>query len=171
MRPALTLLAALALAPAQAQTEAQEAAPVQAAPAGTAQATPLPRWTLATPWQWQRPGRVGEPAEVQLRFTAPPEVTVTFPCTLSEPPSVKVTPLRGGEDEPLWLTLTPVWDAPTCQGGVLTIPPGTRGQYRAELYGLPAGDYRLDGFWFGGRVGDTLGSDTLGTPGQVLRLE
>lgn len=167
MRRALALLAALALAPAQAQTESQEAAPVQAAPAGTAQATPLPRWTLATPWQWQRPGRVGEPAEVQLRFVAPPEVTVTFPCTLSEPPSAKVTRLReGGEDEPLWLTLTPVWDAPACRDDVLVVPGGTRGQYRAELYGLPAGDYRLEGFWFGGRVGDTLGA-----PGQLLRLE
>ncbi|WP_261663350.1 hypothetical protein [Deinococcus sp. Marseille-Q6407] len=164
MRRLLTLLAALALPLASAQATA---APTKAAPAETAQAVPLPHWALATPLQWQRTGRVGEPAEVQLRFAAPPEVTVSFPCTLSEPPSVKVTRLRdSGEEEPLWLTLTPVWDAPTCQGGVLVLPGGTRGQYRAELYGLPAGEYRLTGFWFGGRAGDTLGA-----PEQRLRLE
>ena len=84
------------LASAQGQESAQEVTE----PAGAAQHIPLPRWMLATPWQWQRPGRVGEPVDVQLRFSTPPEVTVTFPCTLSEPPSVKVIPLReGGEDE------------------------------------------------------------------------
>ena len=147
MKRVILALTLSALASAgQAQTETSE--PVNAPPT----------WQLATPYQWERPGRVGEPVDVQLRVSSPAGVTASYPCTLSEPPSVKVTRLsEGGADEPLWLTLTPVWDAPTCEGGVLVLPEGQRMQYRANLNGLPAGDYMLSGFWFGGEVGNTLG--------------
>lgn len=163
MRRAL-LAGALALASvAGAQTgEPNETADVDAEAVAV-----LPTWSVGTPWQLARSARAGEPVQAQLRFAMPPEVSISFPCTLTEPPSIKVTPLReGGEDEAQWLTLEPTWDAPQCEEGVLTLRGGNRGQYRAVLNGLPAGRYRLGGFWFGGKVGDLLGA-----PEQVLVLE
>lgn len=160
-----TLLAgALALA---SVAGAQTAITPETADVGAEAIAVLPSWSVGTPWQLARAAQTGEPVQAQLRFAMPPEVSISFPCTLTEPPSIKVTPLReGGEDEAQWLTLEPIWDAPKCEDGALILRGGSRGQYRAALNGLPAGSYRLGGFWFGGKVGDLLG-----TPEQVLTLE
>lgn len=127
-----------------------------------------PEWTLATPQHWDGVARTGEKVPVQLRFAMPPVVSMTFPCDLAEPPSLKVVRLSrdGGSEEPLWLPLEPVADAPQCGDGRLTLHGGRRGQYRAVLQDLPASTYALSAFWFGGQVGEWLD-----TPEATLTIQ